>query len=81
MIKLETPKQVMQALIDGHKIIHSGYGWNNDTSKACGEYLFMSDHGDICEEDGAGAKQDRFPICMRGDEEWFLISEKDLDNN
>jgi len=69
-IKLETAAQVMRAFLKGHKLINSEY--HDDTGE---QYLYLSDTGMICEEDGAGAKANRVPICMRSEDTWWEILE------
>ncbi len=68
-IDLESPKQVMQAFLAGEKLNNSLYfgADGNDI------YLYMNEAGYLCEEDGAGAKQDRLPIAMRNDEKWWTV--------
>lgn len=53
----------MQAFLNGNKLQNSCY---NDES---GEHYLQLVDGQICEEDGAGAKSDRVPILMRNNEE------------
>ena len=75
-IELFTPKQVMQAFLAGEKLAHNYYcnGWQNDLSKEAEHYLYLSDSGYICEEDGAQAKTDRvLQINMRNDERWWIV--------
>lgn len=69
-VKLETPVQVMRAFLKGHKLINSEY--HDNTGE---QYLYLSESGQICEEDGAGAKPHRVPICMRETEIWWEILE------
>ena len=64
---LHTPKEVMQAFLDGHKLQNSNYCSGDEY------YLYLSDTGQICEEDGAGAKEDRVPICIRFGESWWIL--------
>ena len=61
---LKNPKEVMQAFLNGNKLQNSCY---NDDS---GEFYLQLIDGQICEEDGAGAKADRVPILMRNCEKW-----------
>lgn len=68
MKELETPKEVMQAFLDGHKLINSEYHDSTDE-----HYLYLSDAGLICEEDGAGAKAHRVPLLMRNGEWWRIL--------
>ena len=67
-VKLETSAQVMRAFLSGHKLINSSY-YDKDGDF----YLYLSDSGQICEEDGAGAKAFRVPICMRNFDDWWAI--------
>ena len=69
LIKLETPKDVMLAFLCGKKLVNSCYGVGN----ADYQYLFLSESGYICEEDHAGAKNDRVPIAMRNCEWWASL--------
>lgn len=55
----------MQAFLDGHKLQNTNY-------HGVDYWLYLSDSGQLCEEDGAGAKADRVPICMRGEEKWWI---------
>lgn len=68
-MKLETHKEVMEAFLRGEKLVHKEYG-KTDTE----HFLYLSDAGYICEEDGAGAKPHRVPICWRiVDPEWETL--------
>lgn len=64
-VYLETAKQVMKAFLNGHRLANTDYD-----SQDC--WLYLSEWGDICEEDGAGAKADRVPITMRNDQKWWI---------
>jgi hypothetical protein len=66
-LNLKNPKEVMEAFLNGNKLQNSCY---NDES---GEHYLQLVDGQICEEDGAGAKSDRVPILMRNNEEWWII--------
>jgi hypothetical protein len=67
MKKLDSPKEVMEAFLAGHKLQNTNY-------KADDNWLYLEPLGGyIAEEDGAGAKSDRVPICMRGGEEWWIL--------
>ena len=68
-IELLTPKQVMEAFLAGEKLNNSIYHGSEDNPI----YLYLSDAGYICEEDGAVAKHDRLPIAMRNEEKWWTI--------
>ncbi len=68
-IELTTPKQVMQAFLAGEKLNNTAY-FGAEGNEI---YLYMNLAGYICEEDGAGAKQDRLPIAMRNGEIWWTI--------
>lgn len=74
-IELLNPKQVMEAFLAGEKLSNEKYfnGWGNDITKEPDHYLYLSDTGQICEEDGAGAKSDRVPITMRNGEKWWIV--------
>lgn len=70
LIKLKNPGEVMKALLAGHKLIWNGYG--HDESGDC--YLYLSDTGYLCEEDGAGLKADRLDITFRNeDPNWRIL--------
>lgn len=58
-VRLNTTREVMQALLDGHRLVHNAYGESEDGEM----YLYLSESGYICEEDGAGAKAHRVPLC------------------
>lgn len=75
-LELLNPKQVMEAFLSGHKLSNTKYfnGWGNDLEKEVEHYLYMDESGYICEEDGATAKNDRIPISMRNDEQWWIIN-------
>ena len=67
---LSTPKEVMEAFLRGEKLIHKTYG-KDDPS----QWLYLSDAGYVCEEDGAGAKTHRVPLTFReGDPEWEIAT-------
>lgn len=66
-MKLLNHKQVMEAFLQGHKLVHKNY--NGDDI-----WLYLSKDGWISEEDGATAKADRVPICWRlEDPEWEIV--------
>jgi hypothetical protein len=66
---LESPKQIMEAFLSGKKL-------QNDEYQGIDYYLYLDmDTGFICEEDGAGAKAHRAPMCMRNDEKWWVYEE------
>lgn len=71
LVQLENPKQVMQALLGGHKLIWSGYG----DDESGDTYLYLEESGFLCEEDGAGLKADRIDLTFRGkDPNWRILS-------
>lgn len=76
LIELKTAREVMEALLNGDKVAHTGYGiYESDGIYLHDEelYIYISNFGDLCEEDGAGCKQHRFPICFRSGEKWFKV--------
>jgi hypothetical protein len=69
-IKLENPRQVMGALLGGLKLVWSGYG--DDESGDC--YIYLSESGYLCEEDGAGLKANRIDLTFRGNNpNWRIL--------
>lgn len=68
-MKLETPKEVMEAFLRGEKLVHKDYGKTDPE-----HWLYLSETGYICEEDGAGAKPHRVPITFREDPEWETLT-------
>lgn len=74
-IELHNPKQVMEALLAGHKVSNTEYfnGWGNDIEKEPEHYLYLDENGYIVEEDGATAKNGRIPIAMRSDVRWWIV--------
>ena len=76
-MELLTPRQIMEAFLNGEKLAHEEYynAYNNDITKECQHYLYLSDDGFICEEDGAGAKSDRvMQITMRNGKKWWIVN-------
>ena len=67
-VRLNTPRDVMTAFLAGHKLINSEY--QDGTGE---QYLYLDEAGSLCEEDGAGAKPHRVPICMRGEAWWEIL--------
>ena len=65
---LKNSKEVMEAFLSGHRLQNSCYKDEH------GEYYLQLIDGQICEEDGAGAKSDRVPILMRNNEQWWVVS-------
>lgn len=72
-LELKTPKDVMIAFLNGHKLVNSKY--NPDCSQD--HFLYLDENGWIAEEDGATAKTDRVPMAMRMDEQWWIYKEGD----
>lgn len=71
-IQLATAKQVMQALLAGHKLIWKGYG----DDESGDHYIYLDESGFLCEEDGAGLKGSRLDLVFRGeDPNWRILSE------
>lgn len=73
-LKLHTSREVMQAFLDGYKLINSEYGSNRDGEM----FLYMAETGCIAEEDGAGAKAFRVPILMRTTQDWWEILDPEI---
>lgn len=68
-MKLHDTREVMEAFLRGEKLIHKNYGKENQE-----HFLYLSDAGYICEEDGAGAKTHRVPLTgSLEDPEWETI--------
>lgn len=72
--KLSTAKEVMQAFLDGERLTNKHY--RDSTGEM---WLYLSEYGDICEEDGAGAKAHRCNhFDFRGeDPEWCTLCSYD----
>lgn len=70
MIYLNNCKEVMLAFLGGMKLQNSSY-YGDDY------FLYLSETGIICEEDGAGAKADRLPFAFRTDDvKWWVVEEE-----
>ncbi len=68
--KLYNAKEVMEALLAGHKLIWKGYG--DDESGDM--YIYLHEDGYLAEEDGAGLKGDRLDLVFRGEEpNWRIL--------
>lgn len=52
----------MEALLSGEKLIWRGYG-DDELGES---FMYLSEFGDLLEEDGAGLKGDRFDLTYRG---------------
>jgi len=71
LTQLENAKQVMQALLSGHKLIWKGYGDDERGDM----YLYLDlESGYLCEEDGAGLKSNRIDLTFRGENpNWRIL--------
>lgn len=70
-MKLETAREVMEAFLAGKKLVNKNYGLGDPIHDM---YLYLSEFGWICEEDGAGAKANRVPMVGNYDEnQWETI--------
>ena len=81
LIPLENARDIMQAFLDGERLVHSNYGVIDIPGGGLeddGEmWLYLSKSGYICEEDGASVKHHRIsPIALRGDYKWYKIGNK-----
>ena len=77
--KLHNAKEVMEALLNGKRVVHTGYGI---IDMPCGGleddgemWLYLNDRGFISEEDGAGVKSHRLaPLAFRDEKtEWYMV--------
>lgn len=70
LTKLDNAKEVLEALLAGHKLIWRGYG--DDESGDM--YIYLEGPGYLAEEDGAGLKSDRLDLTWRGeDPNWRIL--------
>lgn len=68
-MKLHSAKEVFEAFLAGKRLQNKHY-------KGEEIWLYLSEAGFICEEDGAGAKGHRVDLLWRdGDPEWETIEE------
>jgi hypothetical protein len=68
-VKLTDHAQVMRAFLAGHRLVHKDYGYEDGDDN----WLYLSEQGFICEEDGAGAKSHRVPLCWRSEDPCWEI--------